>query len=231
MQDQSILDQKVKVQIIDVLLSTMISLTKNSLKLSDSELQNTLLSTVDELSLVKDDVIVLPLMEMLIHFIMVPTCRYPLIAVNKLFVLAENRNTNTELLYLQYKKQLCVLIVNLCVINYTAFKYDLGKSLSKISLVLGYNGTKDFVNQSCHYLLPYFTVKTIHVPSFACLTKEVARFLDSEISELLANKYGTIFLHVFLNESQEDADWCLLYLETTTGRSGAVLRKRNFKVC
>lgn len=68
------------------------------------------------------------------------------------------------------------------------------------------------------------------MPAVAKLVEEMATLTEMDISELLACKYGYIFIHLFLEMSQEDFKRGMVYLEKITGVTGPSLRKRNFRV-
>lgn len=180
------------------------------------------------MTVVKSDQITAELMKILFYLIMVPTSKHYLIAINKCFSLAKVNDTSTMTIYGQNKKEFCDVIVHLCCVNQALIDYSLSVSLEKVSLMLGFYGSKDFVAQECNYLLPFFVSKIFGMPSVATLIQEVGGMMDMQISELLSCKYGYVFVHVFLE--MKDMKPCLRYLESTSGLTGPTLRKRNFRV-
>lgn len=228
-ESQNIPDAK-KTEIFEIIFTTLTKLTKQSLQNSDVSLQETLLSTIDEVCQIKIDATVLPTIIILIYFIMVPTSKHPLLAVNKMFKLAKKNNTNTTQLFKQYKSTICETIAHLCCVNQTLANYDLQTSLSKISGTLEFYSSKDFVTREYQNLLPFFVYKSIKSPSVKILIEQMAVMSDLDLSELLTASYGNIFLYVFLNETKENFQSATCYLENTTGLSGPHLRKLNLSV-
>lgn len=206
--------------------------TKKSLQSSNFDLQDTLLKTIRSISSIHLDDITLNVSHLLLYYIMIPTSKYSLVASNIFITMASNRNTTTNLIYLQYKRELSQIIVELCAINQALIDYNLSISLEKISLILGYFGPKDFVAQECRYLLPVFIslISKYNMPKVEKLVHEIATFLDLDLSELLTTRYGNIFLQLFLNESDEVFKQSMKYVERNTGLNGNTLRKRNFQV-
>ncbi|RZC32904.1 serine/threonine-protein kinase ATR, partial [Asbolus verrucosus] len=229
-QENEVLSNAIKAEVMDILFATLTKLTKKSLQQSDYKLQETILHTVQEICNIKLENTILPIVKILIYLIMVPTSKHSLIAVNKFFVLAEKHNTTTSEIYKQYKQEICEIIVHLCAVNQALLKYPLSTSLCKISVTLEFYNSKNFVLRECQYLLPFFVSKIIRMEAVGKLIEEVALMVNLNLADLLASIYGNIFLHVFLNESKDDFKQSMLYLERTTGLSGSALRKRNLWV-
>lgn len=225
------MSQDTKKEILDLMFTKLLSLTKKSLQFSDYDLQDTLLKTIEEISMIKHELIALESMIILIYFIMIPTSKYSLLAVNKCFKLAKVNELTTTSIYSQNKKEFCKVIVHLCSVNQALVNYTLANSLEKVSLMLGFYSPKDFLTQESNYILPLLVSKTIEMPAVTKLIQEMATLVELELSEMLACKYGYIFIHTFLEEMHDDNfRQCMLYLEKTTGMSGPALRKRNFRV-
>lgn len=171
------------------------------------------------------------MMKILLYFIMIPTSKYSLIAVNKCFTLARRNDMSTSSIYNQNKREYCELIVHLCSVNQVLIDYNLFNSLEKVSPMLGFYGSKDFVVQEINYLLPFFISKIVKIRTVTKLIEEMALMIEIDLSEMLCCKYGYIFIHIFLeNLPKEEFKQCMMYLEKTSGISGPSLRKRNFRV-
>lgn len=223
--------KEIRNEILTVFFAALLNHTKKSLKFSDFELQDSILSTINAITDIKAEYIIAETMRILFYLIMIPTSKFSLIAVNKCFKLAENNDTSTTTIYCQNKKELCELIAHLCCINQALINYSLSTSLEKVSLMLGFYGSKDFVNQESNYLLPFFISKIVKMPSVIKLVEESATMMEMEVSYMLSLKYGYIFIHVFLEDvPKEDLKKCMMFLEKATGTSGISLRKRNFRV-
>ncbi|CAH1116639.1 unnamed protein product [Phaedon cochleariae] len=229
-QENTILSTKIKTEILDIILTYLLTLTKKSLKHSDFDLQDTILSTIESIISIKCEQIILDTMKILLYFIMIPTSKYPLIAVNKCFKLAKRNETSTTTIYSQNKKELCEVIVQLCTVNQALINYGLSTSLQKVSLMLGFYGSKEFVTQESNHLLPFFVSKIVKMPAATRLILEMSTLMETDVSELLSMKYGYIFIYVFLEMSNEEFKKCMLYLEKSTSSSGPSLRKRNFRI-
>ncbi|KAJ8944483.1 hypothetical protein NQ314_009467 [Rhamnusium bicolor] len=230
-QENAVLSQETKMETLDIIFTTLLSLTKRSLQFSNSELQDTLLSAIEEISIVKHERITVELMKLLIYFIMIPTSRHSLIAVNKCFKISKRNYATTTSIYSQNKKELCEVIVHLCSVNQALINYTLTSSLEKVSLMLGFYSPKEFVTQESNYLLPFMVFKNVKMPAVNKLIQEMASLMDLDVSEMLSTKYGYIFIYIFLEEmNTNDFKQCMLYLEKTTGMSGPTLRKRNFRI-
>lgn len=143
------LSTKIKNEIIRAIFQTLLNDTKRSLKYSDFELQNSLLSVIEEIIQSKCENLHLDIIKILLYFVMVPTSKYSLTAVNKCFKLAKKNDTNPTTIYSQYKKEICEVIAHLCSVNQALINYSLSTSLEKVSLMLGFYGSKDFVSQVC----------------------------------------------------------------------------------
>jgi hypothetical protein len=229
-QENKILSEETKSEVIEVLFASLTKLTKRSLQQSDYKLQETILYTVQEICGTKCDNTVLPIVKILIYLIMVPTSKHSLIAVNKFFKLAETHNTTTTQIYKLYKQEICEIIAHLCVINQSLVDSSLTTSLCKISVTLEFYSSKDFVMRECQHLLPFFVSKVIKAPVVGKLIEQMALMVNSGVSALLARLYGSIFLTVFLNGTKDDFKCCTMYLEKNTGLSHSDLCKRNLWV-
>lgn len=171
------------------------------------------------------------MMKILFYFIMIPTSKYCLIAVNKCFTLARRHDTSTTSIYNQNKREYCEVIAHLCSVNQVLINYNLFTSMEKVSPMLGFYGSKDFIVQEINYILPFFISKIVAIPTVTKLIEEMAQMIEMDLSEMLCCKYGYIFIHIFLETlPKEEFKQCMMYLEKTSGMSGPSLRKRNFRV-
>ncbi|XP_063916724.1 serine/threonine-protein kinase ATR-like isoform X2 [Zophobas morio] len=229
-QQNKVLSNSTKNEIVDTLFDALMKQTKKSLQESDFKLQETILDTILQLSGVKCDNTVLPIIKILIYLIMVPTSKHSLVAVNRFLNFAKSRDYTANQLYKLYKREICEVVAHLCVVNQTLINYSLATSLCKISATFEFYNVKDFVSRECHQLLPFFVSKVIKSPVVGKLMDEMALMVSMGLPELLTNIYGNIFLHVFLNEPKDEFKQCSKYLETTTGLSSTQLRKRNLWV-
>lgn len=206
-------------------------LTKKSLKFSDYNLQYSLLNTIEEITQIQTETVVLELMKILLYFIMIPTSKYSLIAVNKCFTIARRNNTSTSSIYNENKREYCEVIAHLCSVNQVLIDYNLDTSLEKVSLMFGFYGSKEFILQESNYLLPFLISNIVKIPTVTKLVEEMALMMDMDLSEMICRKYGYIFIHVFLKDlPTEEFKQCMMYLEKTSGINGPTLRKRNFRV-
>ncbi|KAG5868652.1 hypothetical protein JTB14_031712 [Gonioctena quinquepunctata] len=224
-QGNTVLSPEIKTEILNVLFTSILKLTKKSLKFSDFELQDTLLRTIEEISAIKSEY-----SKILLYFIMIPTSKFSMIAVNKCFKLAERNETSTTTIYSQNKKEFCEVIVQLCSVNQALINYSLSTSLEKVSLMLGHYGSKDFVSQESNYLLPFLVSKIVNMPAVTKLIQEMATMMELDISEMLSAKYGYVFIYVFLDKKIEDLSKCMIYLDQKSAMTGPSLRKRNFRI-
>lgn len=171
------------------------------------------------------------MMKILLYFIMIPTSKYSLIAVNKCFTLARRNDTTTSFIYSQNKSEYCEVIAHLCSVNQVLINYNLDISLEKVSLMFGFYGSKEFVMKENNYLLPFLISNIVKIPSVTKLVEEMALLSDMDLPDMLCRKYGYIFIRIFLeNLPIEEFKQCMMYLEKTSGMSGPTLRKRNFRV-
>lgn len=205
----------------------LLRLIKNSLQRSDKELQDTLIDTIYNISRVKIEILQLPVAKVLLYYIMIPTSNFNWIAINIFLELAKLHNLTTPFLYQKYKNELCKEIVELCAINQALVNWNLSQSLEKVSLLLDFFNCKDFVDQNSHYILSYLVPLVVIMPKVASLIEEVSNLIGVELPELLANKYGNIFLRGFLYETDSVFQKSMKYLEKVTGMSGPALRKRS----
>ncbi|XP_072378347.1 serine/threonine-protein kinase ATR [Diabrotica undecimpunctata] len=229
--ENPILSEDIKKEILKLTFAKLLNFTKDSLKFSSFELQDTLLSTIESITVIKSDYVTLESLKILLYLIMIPTSKYSLIAVNKCFKLAEKNDTSTTTIYSQNKREICEVISHLCCINQALINYNLSTSLEKVSLMFGFYGSKDFVHQESNYLLPFFVSKTVKIPSVSRLIQEMAAMMEMDLAEALSSRYGYIFIHVFLEDiPKEDLKKCMMFLEKSTNASGISLRKRNFRI-
>ncbi|KAK5640945.1 hypothetical protein RI129_009492 [Pyrocoelia pectoralis] len=208
----------------------LVKYAKLSLHQSNYDLQETLLNTIRQLSKLSLPITTRYVSQILLYFIMYPTSKHYLIASNIWIEMAHQQNTTTKIIYLQYRKQLCGNIVKICAINLAAVDYSLSMSLEKISTVLGFYGAKDFVAKESQSLLPALTSLIVGMPKVERLVEEFASLVEMNVKDLLISKYGNIFLHVFLNETEAMFKNLMKYIETKTGCSGRTLRKRDLLV-
>lgn len=230
MQENATLSNKKTEEILETIFTYLNKQVKKSLQFSDFALQETLVETFNKISLVKHENIPLPIMKLLLYIIMIPTSKYSWLAVNIFIELSKTDGVSNATLYQKYKRELCKEIVELCAINQALINNPLSISLERVSLVLGYFGVKNFVTQDSHYLLPYLVPLVVNMPKVSYLIEEVSTLVELDLSDLLASRYGNIFLQLFLYETDVIFNASMKYLETSTDLSGPALRKRNFKV-
>lgn len=228
-QNNSSISSAIKQENLEIVLKTVVELSKKSLKVSNYNVQYDLLNIIDELTRIPSEIIVIEMMKILLYFIMIPTSKYSLIAINKCFNLARRNSTTTTSIYNQNKREYCEVIAKLCCVNEVLINYNLVTSLEKVSLMLGFYGSKEFVMHECNYLLPFFISNIVKIPTVTQLIEEMALLMQIELSEMLSCKYGYIFIHIFL-EKIDEFKQCMMYLERTSGLTGPTLRKKNFRV-
>ncbi|CAH0564187.1 unnamed protein product [Brassicogethes aeneus] len=227
--DNTVLSDDIKKETLEIIFSVILKFSKKSLQFSDLDLQETLLDTIDEISNIKTHYVQIESLKILLYFIIVPTSRLSLIAINKCFKIAEKRGETTKTIFSQNKREFCEVVAHLCCVNQALINSSLSSSLGKCSVMFGFCGPKDFVSQSLGYMLPFVVAKVVEFPKVARLIEEYAEMVDMDVAELLASKYGNIFLHVFLND-RDHFEEISSYLERTTGSTGPALRKRNFRL-
>ncbi|KAK4874516.1 hypothetical protein RN001_013876 [Aquatica leii] len=228
--DSTMLSAEKKEMIVKSCFLELENISKLSLQFSNFELQETVLETINQLSKVSFNVITRYVTQVLLYFIMIPTSKYLLIATDIFMEMANVQGINTNVIYLQYKKQLCQNIMKMCAINHALIDYNLLTSLENISLVLGFYGSKDFLMKETRNLLPTLISLIVTMPKIEKLVEEYASLLEISLSELVTTRYGYIFLHLFLNESEDTFKKLMNYIEKCTGCSGKSLRKKDFLV-
>ncbi|XP_030746712.1 serine/threonine-protein kinase ATR-like isoform X2 [Sitophilus oryzae] len=225
------ISKEAKIKVIEVVCSTLLKLTKKSLKYSDYDLQNTVLQTVTELADIEVDSIKLECMKIFLYFIMIPTSSQTYIAINKCMNLSKRDSLGRMQLYRHNIKTLCDVIAHLCSVNQQLVQSSLQESLFKISVVLGYDGVKEYLKREAENLLPFLVAKILKNSNIPKLIIEMASIVEAEVSELLSLNYGNIFLHLYLGDMDEkQSRECSMFVEKLTGVTGRKLRKRNFKV-
>ncbi|KAL3272429.1 hypothetical protein HHI36_013911 [Cryptolaemus montrouzieri] len=230
MQHNSSLPEQAKHEYLDLILHKLLEISKKSLKFSKFELQDTVLLTIRSVIDLKSEYTILPLFKIILYLIMIPTSKYSVIAINRLYYLAESHNKSLIQVYMSHTKEICETIVHLCAVNQVAIDYSLTSSVKQISMIFGVNA-KDFIIKENQYLLPFLVAKLKTMPKVEKLIEEMAIIMDVELPELLAAKYGYIFLQTFLNQGTDGVyKVAMAYLEKTTGLSGESLRRKNFKV-
>ncbi|XP_044758902.1 serine/threonine-protein kinase atr [Coccinella septempunctata] len=229
-QENMAVSESVKKDYFDKVLETILELTKKSIRYSKFELQDTLLISIRSIIELQYEHTILPLFKIILYLIMVPTSKYFPIAINRLYYLAETHNKTPQQIYVSHTKEICDTLTHLCVVNQMALNYRMSTSLKKISMIFGFT-VKDFVTKECQYLLPFLIAKIKTLPSVNKLIEEMAAIMDVELPELLASKYGYIFIHIFLNQETSGVYKAVMsYVENTTGLSGENLRRKNFRV-
>lgn len=204
--------------------------TKRSIQYKKVNLQYSILQTLESLIETKSETALLHNMNLLLYFIILPNSKHSLVAVDNFLTIEKRHKTKTKLLYLKFRKELCKTLADLCAINQALLNRPLQTSLQKVALLLEFFSTKDFVTEEWQYLLPYFVALLVKMPKVQGLIQEMAVMVGMSVSQLLASKYGYIFLYVYLKESEEVCKASLSYLERETGMSSAILRKNNFRV-
>lgn len=204
--------------------------TKQSLQYSRAEVQETILETLTNLSSVKSEIVVLHVIDLLLYFIMCPTSKHSLMAVNTFLTIEKKHKTKINDLYVKFRKEICQRIVELCAINQALINRTLHASLRKVGVLLGFFSTKDFVTQECEYLLSFMVPLLAIMPKVSELICEMAEMIEIELPQLLATKYGGIFLNIYLREPEHVYLKAMEYLERETGMPGPTLRKNNFRV-
>ncbi|KAB0793869.1 hypothetical protein PPYR_13489 [Photinus pyralis] len=204
--------------------------SEQSVHKSNYELQETLLTTISELSKLSLPITTRYVSQILLYFIMYPTSKHYLIALNIFMEMAHLQNTTTALIYAQHRQQLCSNIMKICAINLAVIGYSLSTSLERISTVLGFYGPKDFVMKESRSLLPVLISMIVIMPQVERLVEEFAKLEEMSVKDLLISKYGNIFLHIFLNETEDMFKRLMRYIEEKTGCSGRTLRKKDLLV-
>nr|CAI5838056.1 unnamed protein product [Callosobruchus analis] len=106
-QECDIISESVKMDILEIIFTNLLALTKKSLKFSNYQQQYRLLQILQEITLTKKGYIALEAMKILLYFIMIPTSKHSLIAVNACFKLAKKNDVTTIDIYKENKKELC----------------------------------------------------------------------------------------------------------------------------
>ncbi|KAK9881237.1 hypothetical protein WA026_015355 [Henosepilachna vigintioctopunctata] len=88
-QENSSLSEQDKKERFGMVLEKLMQLTKRSLQFSDFELQDSLLLAIKYIIDLNSEYTVLPQFKMILYFVMVPTSRNSLIAIERLYYLAE----------------------------------------------------------------------------------------------------------------------------------------------
>ncbi|KAL1512933.1 hypothetical protein ABEB36_002432 [Hypothenemus hampei] len=220
-----------KKEVLDLIFSVLLRLTKKSLQYSDHSLQETLLDTLNEMGQIDDERVKLECLKIIIYFVMVPTSVHSFVAVSRGSKLSELDVSGQLSIYKHYTETICETIGHLCYCNQHIVNASLQESLVKVAVMLGFDGAKDFVNKEAKKLLPHLVAKIVKNPKVGKLISDMACLMDVDVSDLLVRNYGNIFLHLFLgNFDANDTKRCLTYLETTTKLSGPKLRKLNIRV-
>lgn len=195
-----------------------------------AELQETILETLCSLSSIESETLILHIIELALYFIMIPTSRHSLMSVQIFITIERKQKTKIKTFYGRFRKELCRTIAELCAINQALINRSLRASLQKIGVQLGFTSTKDFVAQECEYLLRILVPLIVEMPRVRILISEMANLIGIELPQFLASKYAGVFLHVYLNESEDVFKQAMTYLERETGMTGPVLRKTNLRV-
>ncbi|XP_017770441.1 PREDICTED: serine/threonine-protein kinase atr-like [Nicrophorus vespilloides] len=218
-----------KSQMVDNIYDILLKATKKSLQYKP-DLQSTILETIRNLSHINKEEILLHTMTLMAYFIMMPISNHSIIAVNVITDLPTIHNTTMSKLYSRFRRELCKIIVNLCVINQALVNYNLATSLEKISFVFGFFGPKNYIVEESRYLLPLFVPLIVKIDAVKKLIDEMAYMNEIDLSELLTSKYGYIFLQIFLNCPPDVSKMSMKYIEINTGLDGSTLRKQNVMV-
>lgn len=210
--------------------TTFKSHTKQSLQYSRFDLQETILQTLSNLTAIKSEMLLPHILDLLLYFVMIPTSKHALMAVNTCLTIEKKHKTKIKVLYTKFRKDLCKTIVELCAVNQALIGSSLQASLQKVGMMLGFFSTKDFVSQECEYMLPILVALSVTMPRVKELIREMADLVGLDVPQLLASKYGSVLLHIYLKEAEDVCKKAMLFLERETGMSGPVLRKNNFRV-
>lgn len=211
-------------------IDDLMAVTRQSIFKTDYDLQETAFETLEKVCKIENSDILVASVNMLVLLIMAANSKQSLLAVEAFNSLTKRHNTTTSNLYKTHKQEMCRRIMNLCTFNLSIADWDLFNSLGRISLVLGFFGTKDFLVKELPHLLPHLIVLVLNRPSANKLLIELLAITDQHISDVLRTYYSNIFLHIFLEENEETFKSTMKYLEANASMSGSSLRKRNFKV-
>lgn len=230
MQDNYNLEKEKKESFLQKLYRSLKTHTKHSLQYKKKHIQESILQTLSNLSHIRNETLILHIMDLALYFIMIPTSKHSLTAINIFVTIEIEHKTKLKILFAQFRKELCKTIVEMAALNQTLNNSTLYASLQKIATQFGYTSTKDFVVQECDYLLRFLVPLIATLPRIRELINELADMVGMEVAQMLLAKFKGIFLHLYLSETEQVCQQAMVYLEKETGSSGSTLRKNNFKV-
>lgn len=147
--------------------------------------------------------------------------------------LAESLKITPQQLYIDYKRNVCNWIVVLTCFNYLLFKYTIGTTncVHKLVQIFGFNSTCEFITQEGRYMLPYLLPLIIeYEPDLEPVLESIAEVALVTSSTIIINHFGTIYPHVYLNESDDIYTKVMAFISKVTALGQDNLKRRYFRV-
>lgn len=169
-------------------------------------------------------------LKLLVHFALniKSTCQeFACISIEDL---AHALDLSNNQFYIDYKKDICKTIIELSVLNYVEQKVCFSSPLHKLSRTFGFLNLNDFIVQEGRYLLPFLIPWIVKLPYLKALLDSISDMTLVPTSELIANQFGNIYPHIFINETDEVYEKCLKFLRSISKTDVATLRRKHFRV-
>ncbi|KAG6454519.1 hypothetical protein O3G_MSEX008741 [Manduca sexta] len=211
---------------VNVCITILVRCTKSSLESNDVSQQTHTLNLIKQFGMCDNEKIVLPTTKLLVYFIMHPFgCLGPK-AVVFLRDVCERHGFTPNQVYHRYKKDYCKLFVECSLYNGNEFAI----SLLKVVRAFGFVGYRDFISKDVHHFLPYLIPFAVTINEVPSMIEEIASLVQCSVSDFLIERFPHIYVHVYLNETNEVSTKCYAIIEKLTKMSISNLINRHFRV-
>lgn len=208
-------------------INLLVESTKTSLEQNNHSLQTTTLNLIKEFGLCTNEKVILPATKLLIYYIMHPhPCSLGPKAVVFLRDICEAHGYTPNQVYHRYKKDYCKLFVECSLFNGKEFAI----ALLKVVRAFGFVGYRDFISKDVHHFLPYLMPYSVTIKEVPSMVEEIASLVQCSVSDFLVERFPHIYVHVYLNESNDVSKKCYDIIEKLTKMPILNLIKRHFRV-
>lgn len=204
----------------------LVKATRTCLEGNDYSKQSQILNVIKELGLCQNEKVILPVTKLLVYFIMHPQCSLSPKAVLYLRDVCEAQGYTPNQVYHRYKKDYCKLFVECSLYNGKEFAI----ALLKVVRAFGFVGYRDFISKDIHHYLPYLIPYSVTIREVPSMIEEIASLVQCSTSDFLTERFPHIYVHIYLNETNDVAKKCYDILERLTKTSILNLIKKHYRV-
>ncbi|KAK2579409.1 hypothetical protein KPH14_003267 [Odynerus spinipes] len=217
-------------EFVDLVIDAMVETLVIALRTSNYSLHNTLLTTAKNFACVPLHVTERRIINIFFITILHPNSSPTAVAAATVAYqdIATFLNVTPKMLYVRYKKDFLMLIIQRAVCNYIDLSYNMATSIHRIAKCIGYHGSRELLRKDGHYAICYLLSLIADVPKAIGLLRDIAELMSIDEKQMLIEYFPHICSHAFLNMPLKTGTECLKLVSKLTQTSLSTLTKDSF---